>query len=92
MLGHILKEFDGLDEVFGWTSRCDLGLGAAVHQVLLSELHQEVGIQLDVEVQVGHSGLGLLNVQVQRCVEKTDRLDFVTLEAPFKLCFKERMV
>ena len=58
-------------------------------EILLGKLHQEVGIQLDVEVEVGHGGLGLLDVQVQGGVKETDSLNFVASEAPFKLGFEE---
>ena len=58
-------------------------------EIFLSKLHQEVSIQLDVEVKVGHGGLGLLDVQVQGGVKETDSLNFVASEAPFKLGLKE---
>ena len=89
LLCHILEELDGLDKVFGWASRCHLGFGAAMDEIFLSKLHQEVSIQLDVEVEVGHGGLGLLDVQVQGGVKETDSLNFVASEAPFKLGFEE---
>ena len=60
-----------------------------MNQILLCKLHQEVSIKLDVEVEVGHSGLGLLNVQVQGSVKETDSLNFVASEAPLKLCLEE---
>lgn len=47
---------------------CDFGLGTAVDEVLLGKLHEEVRIQLDVEVQIGGGRLGLLDVQVEGCV------------------------
>ena len=38
-------------------------------QVLLGELHEEVGVELDVEVEVADGGLGRLNVEVEGRVE-----------------------
>ena len=60
-----------------------------MNKILLSQLHQEVSIQLDVKVEVGHSGLGLLDVQVQGSIKETDSLNFVASETPFKLGFEE---
>ncbi len=40
-----------------------------MHKVLLCQLHEEVGIKLDVEVKVARGLLGRRNVQVQGLVE-----------------------
>jgi len=65
--------------MFGRTSRGYLRFGATVHQVLLSELHQKVSIQLDVEVEIGCCCLRLLDVEVQRGVKEANSFDLVTL-------------
>ena len=77
LLGHILEQFDGLYEVLRRASTRDLGLGTAVHQILLGQLHQEISVQLDVEVEIGRGSLGLLDVQIERGVKQSDSLDFV---------------
>jgi len=53
-----------------------------MHEVLLCELHEEVGIELDVEVEVARGLLGRGNVQVQGLVEQFDRLVGVAPLAP----------
>lgn len=45
-----------------------------MHEVLLCKLHEKVGIELDVEVEVTRGLFGRRNVQVQSLVEQFDRL------------------
>lgn len=71
--------------MLGWASRSNLGLGAAVDEVFLGELHQEIGIQLDIEFKVGRRRLCRLNVQVKRGVKQADSLHLVAFETPFEL-------
>lgn len=92
MFGNVLEQFDCLDKVLGWASRGDLRLGATVDQVFLGQLHEEVGVQFNVEVEISHGRLCLLNVQVQRGVQQADCFHFVALKTPLKLCLKECMV
>ena len=67
----------------------DLGLGTAVDEVLLGEFHEEVGIELNVEIQVGRGRLGLLDVEVERGVQQADCFNLVATEAPFELSLQE---
>ena len=75
-----------------WASTCDFGLGSAVYEILLGQFHEEVSVQLDVEVEIGRRGLGLLDVQVERRVKQADRLNLVAFLPPFKLGLKEGML
>ena len=58
-------------------------------EVLLGELHEEIGVKLDVKFEVSRRGLRRLNVQIERRVEKANGLHLVAFEAPFKLSFEE---
>ncbi len=55
----------------------------------MSEFHKEVSVELDVEVKVRRCLFGLLDMQVERGVQKTDGVKFCTLDAPLKLSFEE---
>ena len=77
--------------MLGRTLRCRLGLGAAVDEVLLGELHEEVSVQLDVEVKVVVGGLSLLNMEVEGSIQHSNSLDLVATNAPFELSLQESM-
>ena len=62
-----------------------------MHEVFLSELHQKVSIESNVEVNVVDGVLGLLDVQVQASIKHTNCLSLVSFEAPFNKGFKEEM-
>lgn len=89
MFGHILEQLDCFDEVLGRPSAGDFRLGAAVDEILLGKFHEEICVKFDVEVEVCCRCFGLLNVQVKRCIEQSDGLNFVTFQTPFKLSLKE---
>ncbi len=78
--------------MLGWARTGYLWLHSAVDQVLLRKLQQEVRIELDVEVDVVHCSLGLLNVQIQALVEHADRLGLVAFEAPLDQSFQKVVV
>ena len=61
-------------------------------EILLGQFHEEVSVELDVEVKIGRRSLGLLDVQVERRVKQADRLDLVAFLPPFKLGLKEGML
>ena len=58
-------------------------------EILLGELHQEISIELDVEVKVAGRCLGILNVEIQGEVKQSDCLCLVSLQTPLNLSFKE---
>ena len=58
----------------------------------MGQLHEEVSVELDVELKVGGGGLGLLNVQVEGGVEQSDRLGLVPLEPPLQLGLQKGVV
>ena len=61
-------------------------------EILLGQFHEEVSIELNVEVKIGRRSLGLLDVQVERRVKQADCLDLVAFLPPFKLGLKEGML
>ena len=46
----IFKKLDGFDEVLWGTSRGDLWLCTAMDEVLLGKLHEEISVELDIEI------------------------------------------
>ena len=89
LFGYVLEQLDCLNQVLGRALRGRLGLGATVHEVLLGELHEEVSVQLDVEVKVVVRGLGLLDMQVEGSIQHSNSLDLVATNSPFELGFQE---
>lgn len=64
-LGHIFEQLDSLNQVLGRAGSCDLRLHTAMHEVLLRESHQEIGVESDVVLDVGGCEFGLSDVRVQ---------------------------
>ena len=75
-----------------WACGGNLGLGAAMDEVLLGKLHQEISVKLDVKLKVTVSGFSLLNVKIKSIVKKSDGFSLVALFAPFENCFKEGVI
>jgi hypothetical protein len=55
-------------------------------------LHEEVGVQADVEVQVVAGGFRLLDVEGEALVEETNSLVLVAALAPLNHSLKEGML
>ena len=89
MLVHVLKELDGLAEVVGRTGGRGAGLDAAMEKILLGQLHEEIGVQSDIEVQVVDGSFRLLDVKGEALVEETNSLILVTALAPLNHSFEE---
>ena len=85
----VLEELDGFTEVVRSSGGRDTGLDSAMEKILLSELHEEVGIQSDVEVKVVDGSLRLLDVKGKALIEETNSLILVTALAPFNHGFEE---
>ena len=58
-------------------------------EILLGQLHQEISVELDVEVKVAGGGLGILNVKIQGEVKQSDCFSLVSLQTPLDLSLKE---
>ena len=85
----VLKELNGFTEVVRSSGSRNTGLDSAMEKILLSELHEEVSIQSDVEVKVVDGSLRLLDVKGKALIEETNSLILVTALAPFDHSFEE---
>ena len=63
-----------------------------MNKVLLSHLHQEIGVEPNVKVNIVDSLLRLRNVQVQASVKHADSFRLVSLEAPFDHSLQEEVI
>ena len=92
LLCDVFKQLDSLNQVLGRSGRGHFRLGTTVNQILLSQLHKEVSIELDIELEIGRRRLGSLNMQIQRGVEKADGFHLVAAQAPLQLGLKESVL
>ena len=64
LLGYILKELYSLNKVLGSSLAGWDGLAATMHEILLSQFHEEVGIKFDVELEISRGLLRRSDMQV----------------------------
>lgn len=82
LFGYVFQKLECPGQVLGHAHGWLDGFVSAVNQVLLSQLHEEIRTQFDVEVDVAVAVLGLCDVKVQRLIQQLDCLFLLAFLSP----------